>query len=161
MSANIDPANKCYHTAVRLLSIREHSRNELALKLRTKGYTKQKIEPVLDELESKNLQSDLRFTQNLIRVRQSKGYGPLYVKSYLQEKGVDTQTIESMLDFNDIAWQKALRSSAVKKFGETKPPDFRQKARQVRFLTNRGFTSQQIRDFFDRDHHILDNYEDQ
>ena len=143
-----DAAKKCHETAIRLLSVREHSRFELSRKLKTRGYAPQQIELVVDELESQNLQSDLRFTQSLIRVRQSKGYGPVFISHYLREKGVNSQIIESMLDFNDTAWQKVLKDTAVKKFGNAKPADFKQKARQMNFLMRRGFSSQQIQDFF-------------
>ena len=129
--------------------MREHTKFELTRKLRTKGYPLQQIEAVVDELESQNLQSDLRFSINLIRVRRSKGYGPVYISNYLREKGVNTKIIESVLDFNDMAWQKALKDAAVKKFGEARPAGFKQKARQMNFLMRRGFSSQQIRDFFD------------
>lgn len=149
MSTGTEAGKKCHETAVRFLAIREHSKFELRQKLKNRGFPLPQIETVLDELESQNLQSDLRFTASLIRVRQSKGYGPVYISNYLREKGVNTGLIESMLDFNDTAWQKALKDAAVKKFGETRPADFREKARRMNFLMRRGFSSQQIRDFFD------------
>ncbi len=150
MRTDDEAGKKCYETAIRLLARREHSRFELSRKLTYKGHETQQIDAVLDELELHNLQSDLRFSQSLIRARKSKGYGPLYIRHYLREKGVNSQIIESALDFNDMSWQKVLKDTAVKKFGEAKPADFKQKTRQMNFLMRRGFSTQQIRDFFNR-----------
>ena len=148
MSAGDEVSRKCYESAIRLLAIREHSRFELSQKLNAKGFTSLGIDSALDELEMQNLQSDLRYSKSLIRVRQFKGYGPVYIRNYLLQKGVGSEIIESTLDFNDPAWQKALEDTAVKKFGEAKPEDFKQKAKQMNFLLRRGFSSQQIQDFF-------------
>lgn len=156
-----DQARKCYDTAIRLLARREHARTELERKLEYRGFAAQQVETVLDELHAAGLQSDERFAQNVIRVRQAKGYGPVFVSRYLREKGVKAQIIESALDFSDTAWQKALLDTAVKKFGQAAPADLKQKARQVNFLLRRGFSSQQVRDYFNRQYDMIDDYENQ
>ena len=161
MFINNEQTKKCYETAIRFLARREHAGHELGRKLKTRGFSAQHIESVLAELEAQNLQSDVRFSENVIRVRQSKGYGPVYISQYLREKGVDAHIIESALDFSDTAWQKALKDAAVKKFGQAAPQDLKQKARQVNFLLRRGFTSQQVQDFFNRQYDIIDDDENQ
>ena len=43
--------NRCLDQALRYLSLREHNRRELAVKLRKKDYDSKTIEAVLDSLE--------------------------------------------------------------------------------------------------------------
>ena len=134
---------------MKLLAIREHSRKELSQKLSRKSFSSNIVEQVLDELKEQNLQSDQRYAEILTLSRQHKGYGPVYIRHYLQDKGVDVDSIESVLDFADVAWQKALIETAIKKFGQQKPADFQQKMKQMNFLQRRGFTSDQIRRYYD------------
>jgi len=134
VSEDPDLKAKCYAAAIRFLAIREHSSRELNQKLKRKGFTSNLIDAVLIELISQNLQSDFRYAEILLNSRQRKGYGPIYIQHYLQDKGVDSDAIESVLDFNDLAWQKALIDTAIKKFGTQKPDDFQQKMKQMNFL---------------------------
>ena len=53
------------------LSIREHSQLELKNKLSDKGYDNDIFEAI-NEFASKNIQSDLRFTEEFIRSRLKK-----------------------------------------------------------------------------------------
>lgn len=140
---------KCYASAIRLLAIREHSRRELSQKLTRKGFSSDLVDDLIDELKEQNLQSDSRYAEILINSRLRKGYGPIYVQHYLKDKGVDSDTIESMLDFNDVAWQKALIDTAEKKYGTQLPDDFQQKIKQMNFLKQRGFTAEQIRHYYE------------
>ena len=140
---------KCYAAAIRLLANREHSCQELNLKLSRKGFASNLINDVLVKLKEQNLQSDSRYAEILLSSRLRKGYGPIYVQHYLRDKGIDSNTIESVLDFNDVAWQKALQDAAIKKFGIEKPQDFQQKMKQMNFFKRRGFTTEQIRKYYD------------
>ncbi len=140
---------KCYAAAIKLLAIREHSHKELNQKLAKKSFPIDVIGQVLIELKAQNLQSDLRYADILVRSRLGKGYGPVYVQYYLKDKGIAADVIESVLDFTDVAWQKALSEAVEKKFGEKKPIDFQQKIKQMNFLQRRGFTSEQIRNYYD------------
>ncbi len=144
-----DQKTKCYAAALKLLAIREHSRKELSQKLSRKTFSINIIEEVLDQLKEQKLQSDQRYAEILTLSRQRKGYGPVYVRHYLKDKGIDADSIESVLDFTDIAWQKALIETAEKKFGRQRPADFQQKMKQMNFLQRRGFTSDQIRSYYD------------
>ena len=144
-----DQKTKCYASAIRLLAIREHSRRELGQKLTRKGFSLHLVDELLDELKEQNLQSDSRYAEILLKSRLRKGYGPIYVQHYLKDKGVDSDMIESILDFNDVTWQKALIETAEKKYGTQLPDDFQQKMKQMNFLKQRGFTAEQIRNYYE------------
>jgi len=148
VSSESDARSGCYALAIKYLAAREHSRAELTRKLGAKGYLRDLIEQVLDELGGQNLQSDTRYCQAVISSRKRKGYGPVYIRYYLKQKGVSSDLVDSVLDFNDPAWQKALSDAANKKFGADQPEDFSQKAKQMNFLKRRGFTPDQIRRYY-------------
>jgi len=82
---------------------------------------------------------------SFVRARRDKGYGPVRIRGELRERGVDSETIEACLDQSDVAWLRLVASVRAKRFGLDLPDDFRERARQTRFLQQRGFTAEQIR----------------
>jgi len=107
------------------------------------------IEPVAAEtvtaLSAEGLVSDERFTEALLHVRRARGYGPLYIRRELEEKGIEPATIGRWLDPADREWLAALRQVQNKKYGGRKPANLAERAKQTRFLQSRGFTHEQIR----------------
>ncbi|MDJ0877705.1 MAG: regulatory protein RecX [Halieaceae bacterium] len=137
-------ANDIRLQAMNLLSRREHLRQELMLKLgkRFGVDAGAEIADVLDDLAAENLLSDLRFTESYIRQRVGKGYGPDRIRQELRNKGVDTEQIELALDEAEVDWVQRAAEVRLKKFGATPPSDFKEKARQLRFLNYRGFSGE-------------------
>lgn len=127
--------------AMNLLARREHLRQELSLKLgkRFGADAAHEIAVVLDDLESEALLSDQRFTESYIRQRVGKGYGPDRIRQELRQKGVGGEVLDIALDAADVDWVARAAEVRLKKFGATPPPDFKEKARQMRFLNYRGF----------------------
>ena len=132
--------------AVRLLATREHTQAELKRKLAARAEI-EFIQQVLDSLVARNLQSDDRFTEQYIQLRQRKGFGPVRIRHELKEKGVNSETIDEWLDERDDAWYQALREAHMRKFGDRKSADFKEKAKFARFLEYRGFPCELIRHF--------------
>ena len=68
--------------ALRLLSLRSHSRKELVNKLTERGHSPNAVTAALDRLEEVGLQSDQEFAEAFVRSkwRQSK-WGPSRLKS--------------------------------------------------------------------------------
>ena len=58
--------------AVKLLGLRNHSREELKRKLLRKGYAPEKIEPVLDKLTAQGVLDDMIFSIELIKSRSRR-----------------------------------------------------------------------------------------
>ncbi len=127
--------------AMNLLARREHLRSELAVKLRKRfgSDAESMIDAVLDELGAEQLLSDERFMESYIRQRVGKGYGPDRIRQELRQKGVDSALLELAMDSAEVDWVERAAEVRLKKFGATPPTDFKDKARQLRFLNYRGF----------------------
>lgn len=132
-------------TAIRLLARREHSRRELFHKLSGRGHAADDIDAILDELESERLLSDERYAEAYARMRSERGYGPLRIRSELAERGVAEPLIEQAFWELGADWEILAAQTRQRKFGESLPDDFKQQAKQKRFLQYRGFEHSQIR----------------
>ncbi len=132
-------------TAIRLLARREHSRRELAAKLVARGFGDAAVAEVLDALEAEGLLSDARFVESYLHSRREKGYGPLRLRAELRERGVDEALIESGLAALDAEWTSICERAWRKRFGGRRPRGFGERARQQRFLYQRGFAPEHFR----------------
>ncbi len=135
-----------------MLARREHSRTELRRKLKPKGFDSACIEEVLQELAHEGLQSDHRYTESFLSSRINKGYGPVRIAMELRERGIDEELINKSIDNLDIDWMDTLHSVRQKKFGERLPGNYNAQAKESRFLQYRGFTVDQIKKLYKRDH---------
>ena len=131
--------------AVRWLAAREHTRAELARKLKSYSDSPTDIESVLDDLEREGWQSDDRFAQSFQRVKAGK-QGNALIAQGLRQKGLAPEAIaQTMAQLKDTELDRA-RAVWHKKFGKvglaTEP---KERARQARFLAGRGFGAEVIR----------------
>lgn len=133
----------CRRRAMDLLARREHSRLELERKLVARSFDASLVGGVLDELEQDDLLSAERFAHSFVASRYSRGQGPERIKRELAERGIESA--ESYLDDERFDWEAQARATRVKRFGSESPEDFREKARQMRFLEYRGFNHRQIK----------------
>lgn len=131
------------------LARREHSFAELRTKLAARNYTPEDIETTLTELAADGLVSDERFAESFVTARMRKGQGPVRIRVELKERGVAAEIIRLHLHDSALDWHSLARDVRRKKFGMTKPLEFKEKARQMRFLEYRGFTGEQISDAVD------------
>jgi len=125
--------------ALELLARREHSFVDLENKLRLRGYSQEEIRPGLEQLRSEGLLSEARFAEMYLRSRVSKGYGPTYIRAALREHAIAEETISDALSCAEVDWQQLANSVRVKKFGESLPVTYKDRARQAGFLGRRGF----------------------
>ncbi len=130
--------------ALRLLARREHSRLELARKLRQRGRPEDLIGQVLDALAREGLLSDVRFAEQYVHARAGRGYGPVRIRAELRERGVAETDIEAALAAAEADWRQLAEAVRRKRFGQAVPEDFPTRARQMRFLQNRGFDAEQL-----------------
>lgn len=131
--------------AIRLLARREHARRELVAKLRGRGFGAELIETVLDQLEGERLLSDARYAEVYVRSRIGSGHGPLRIRAELRERGIDEAFVERELAGQDPDWFALAARVRRRRFGDTVPEPFKERARQMRFLQYRGFDGEQIR----------------
>ena len=132
-------------TAMNLLARREHSTQELRDKLLTRGFEDDVIVPALQTLSREGLLSDERFTESFIHSRMERGSGPVKIRAELRQRGVADEIISDWLDERDRMWLERAETVRCKKFGSALPVDYKEKARQARFLQYRGFSAEQTR----------------
>lgn len=128
--------------AMDCLARREHSAEELRRKLAARDFTPAEIDATLAGLEQDGLVSDERFARAFVASRWRRGQGPARVRAELAQRGVVRELITATM--TDLDWHSAARAAREKKFGTGLPRDFKDKARQVRFLQYRGFDGEQI-----------------
>lgn len=89
----------CIDQALRYLSIREHNRKELALKLKNKGYEKSVIERTLDNLEEDGSLSEERYVEAFVRSSNRRHpEGRSVMAARLLAKGADREVCNQVLD---------------------------------------------------------------
>ena len=135
--------------AMDLLMRREHAVAELQKKLNARDYDADIVAEAVEQLSNEGLVSDERFTEAFVRYRRNNGYGPRRIQSELRERGVSEKIQAAYLDVGDSQWFEQAAQVQNKRFGDVLPIDFKERARQARFLQYRGFTSDQIREVLD------------
>lgn len=130
--------------AMNLLARREHARRELAAKLSARGFPGDLIDPVLDELTREELLSDERFAEAFVSARAGRGQGPVRIRIELEQKGVDAGIVERALADAGIDWGDLAERVRRKRFGPGRPGNFKERARQARFLQYRGFAAEHL-----------------
>ncbi len=139
---------EAYASALRLLARREHSERELHQKLIARRFSDTLIDQVLAQLIDAGLLSDSRFAELYARGRIERGYGPLRIQAELRKRGVSGALTERTLAESTRSWIESARQERSKRFGPCIPADHRERAKQMRFLQQRGFTGEQIRAVF-------------
>jgi regulatory protein len=132
--------------AMDYLARREYGRLELQSKLESAGFNTEAARVAVDRLASEGLQCDRRFIENFVQSRIGQGKGPVRARLELEERRLDSGLVDEVLSASDEDWLTMARRIREKKFGPDLPVDFREKARQMRFLQHRGFEPGQIRE---------------
>jgi regulatory protein len=141
--ASVDKAS-CTRLALDLLARREHSRQELKRKLGARDFSADTIEATLAELTTSGALAEARFTESFVRTRAARGKGPVRIRFELAERGIAADDSAAVLD-GEQDWHALARAVRVKRFGPTLPKDYKERARQARFLQYRGFDAAQIK----------------
>jgi len=126
------------------LARREHGRVELLGKLTRAGFEPEVAEDAIARLIDDGLQSDRRFVGAFIQSRANQGKGPARIRAELNERGISSAVIDDGLQDAGHDWYELALAVRLKKFGPRRPDDFKEKARQMRFLQYRGFESEQV-----------------
>lgn len=130
--------------AMNMLARREHAPSELAAKLARRGHAQDDISPVLDALIDDGLLSEARYADAVVASHARRGIGPMRVRADMMSAGVAEPEIERALGEADIDWPALAQRVRAKRFGDALPDDFPTKAKQMRFLQQRGFAGDDI-----------------
>ncbi|WP_257263883.1 regulatory protein RecX [Endozoicomonas sp. ONNA2] len=141
-AAVVQSVNDVRRAAMDLLARREHGFSELARKLSGR-FPQALVVDALNRLREERLQSDDRFVESYVYSRQQRGFGPVRIKSELFQKGIDSELIGQYLLEQDDHWDELAKAVKERKFGASAPGN-KERARQARFLAQRGFSRSQI-----------------
>ncbi|WP_194842671.1 regulatory protein RecX [Endozoicomonas sp. OPT23] len=132
-------------SAMNILAMREQSRSELFRKLCQKfPDAKEQVETVIEELAVDNMQNDLRFAESFVHSRINKGHGPVRISAELRQKGIGQEVVSEVVpDSGDDFWFEMAIEAKERKFAGKAAKDHKEKAKQMRYLVYRGYTSQQ------------------
>jgi regulatory protein len=136
---------KARASALASLSRRDHAVEELRQKLQNKGYAAPTIDQVMQEMLDYGYLDDARFAASYWRLRANSGYGPVKIRHELRRKGVADDLIEQGLAALEVDFTASCLTVHDRKFGSNPPGDLKDKARRQRFLYQRGFDSDCIR----------------
>ena len=139
---NLTQESKCYSSALKMLMRREHSKLELSQKLQAKGFDIVDVNSSISKLVQQNYQSDDRFSEGFILMRFNQGKGPVKIASELKMRGIDT------FDLSIFDWFKLAKEIRQRKFGDASTLDYKEMAKQKRFLQSSGFNLDQINQAF-------------
>jgi regulatory protein len=131
--------------ALALLAGRDFARLELARRLERRGYPPPVVASVIAGLVAERLLSESRFLEQFIRQHAGRGHGPVRIRLDLRERGVPDDEIDAALAAAAEDWAAIARDTRRRRFGVSPPGDYRERARQARFLQYRGFSPDQIR----------------
>jgi len=129
--------------ALRLLARREHSRAELARKLRTYVRPEEDLEALLEDLSRRRLLSDERYAESRAHALSRK-YGAARIAHELRAKGLDKGLAEQTAKAAGVTEVERAREVWRRKF-RVAPKTREEQAKQMRFLQSRGFSFDAIR----------------
>ncbi len=132
--AGIDLRSRALH----LLSRREHTRRELSKKLAAHCDDEGALEALLDALTEEGLLSDVRAAEAILRSRTGR-HGLLKIRQEFQQRGVPAEVASHALASARDGELESARSVWRKKFSQL-PTNAEERARQGRYLHNRGFS---------------------
>ncbi len=135
------------YKAIGLLARREQSRNELQRKLHIKAVENGwivDVESLLDDLQRLGLQSDLRFSEVLVRSKANVGYGPSRLYQWGVQYGLDRDLVFRQMQEQQFDWFQIALQQKCKHCGSVVAISLHERAKQARYLYQRGFSQEHI-----------------
>lgn len=131
----------------------ERCTHEVLQKINTIGLEdSNKIKDVLQHLKSLNFLNDKRFVDSYVKGKVSiKKWGVNKIKAGLFEKRIDQKLInDGITKIDECLYEKNLRSLFEKKTEDIPDftSDYKKKAKIMRFLAAKGYTSEEINGCF-------------
>lgn len=139
--------SKMRRAALYWLGRRDYSRIEITRKLQRKFGEEAEAEAgfaeLLDWLEGHRFLDESRYLEILIRSALERGHGLLRLRQNLQQRGLAKPLVEQGLANLEVDWFAQARNLRERRFGLKPVTEQKEKARQLRYLQYRGFTSEQ------------------
>ncbi|HEV2285679.1 MAG TPA: regulatory protein RecX [Steroidobacteraceae bacterium] len=126
-----------------LLARRDFASRELADRLSAAGFEAQAAAEALAALTSEGALDDERYAHNYVAFHAGRGRGPVRIAADLRARGLAPELVETALAAGPD-WRALAAVVRARRFGRPAPADYRDKARQARFLQYRGFSADHI-----------------
>ena len=153
--AKLDPENRAYEKALRLLTVRSRTRKELKQRLVAERFSDKVAEQVLERLAATGLIDDKKFAIDRARsMGKGKGWGPRKLRSDLLKKGIENEAIDEAISqaYGTQSCTEVMKRLIKKRFGTqvlTQKADRKAKGKAQRFLLGRGFEPDEVSAMFD------------
>jgi len=134
--------------ALRLLARREHSRAELARKLKLHAEPEDDLDALLEDLARRKLLSDERYAEGRAHTLSRK-FGASRIAYDLRAKGIATELAEKNAGIARSTEVERAREVWRRKFGRV-AATAQERSKQIRFLQGRGFSFDAIRSVIGR-----------
>jgi regulatory protein len=131
--------------ALKLLNRRDHGARELAERLVARGFGRPAADEAVAGLQKERMVDDCRFAEHFVAYHANRGRGPVGIAHRLREAGVPADTIAAAVDAGAASWRRRCAEVRRKRFGEKLPATWAERGRQARFLSQRGFSADQVR----------------
>jgi regulatory protein len=129
--------------ALKLLSMREHSRVELRRKLAPHAESPEQLEAVLDDMAARRFLCLERFADSVVHRRAAR-FGVARIKAELSQHQLPGHVAEAVVrSLRDTELERA-HTLWARRFGEVGETP-QEQARQARFLLARGFAGDVVR----------------
>jgi regulatory protein len=147
LSTAIERRKTIENICLRLLARREHSQRELFDKLALRGFSRQEVALVIDDLAEQHWQDDQRYADSYVRQRIASGYGPLRIRYELQQRGIAGVDLDAKAD-EQGGWPDLLLKVYCNKYDTEKSLSQGEWLKRSRFLQQRGFSGGNIKQLF-------------
>jgi len=131
--------------ALRLLNRRDHAMAELSARLTGAGFAPAAVTAAVAALAGERLVDDGRYAEHFVAYHAARGHGPVLIAHRLREAGVARGVIATAVAEREPAWRRRCGEVRRRRFGASPPANWKERARQARFLTQRGFNADQVR----------------
>jgi len=131
--------------AMRLLARRDYPSKLLRNRLGEAGFDPSAVDEAVTDLEDARYVNDERYVESAVAGRASRGQGPVRIGLELVRQGCPKDLVENAVRRDDPEWTQRAIALRQRRFGRDAITEAKERARQVRFLLQRGFTSAQVR----------------
>ncbi|WP_261381307.1 RecX family transcriptional regulator [Paenibacillus cremeus] len=137
-----EEVQKAYVDALRLLSSRLRSEQEMRARLKQKGFSPEIIKVTLERLDREHYLDDTLFAEQLTKQRlESQKKGRHWIKQELQQRGINKETIHSTMEqVNEETEFRMAYALAEKRYaGELRKDASKARRKIAAFLARRGY----------------------
>jgi len=140
-----DDATGARLAALRLLNRRDYCAAELVARLVERGATEPVAAQVVADLGRERMVDDARYAEHFVVWHAGRGQGPIRIAHELKELGVAPALVDEAVNATSSDWRARCAKLRRRRFGDEPPAEWKERARQARFLQYRGFSADQVR----------------